>query len=64
MTVINLFIREVQRSSPGYTLRVNYSNVKAEARLTGFFLDTVVGMLDASNHGSMGVVSTFIGAIP
>lgn len=61
---LNKLLRNVQRSSSGYGLHVDFSKGETAGRLSGFFTETgVVGMLEAQNFDTLDMVAPFLGAV-
>lgn len=61
---LNEFLRDVESSSRGYGLHVDFSSGESGLRLSGFFTEHgIVGMLEAKDYDVMDMVSPFIGAI-
>ena len=51
LSLLNCFLREVQYSSPGYGIHVDFSKGLTAGRLSGLFTkDGIVGMLEAADH--------------
>lgn len=65
LNVITAILREVENVSPGYGLKVSYSEIEAQATFNGFVTDTgALGKLEKNSFEAIDTVSPFIEAAP
>ena len=61
---MNNFLREVETSSPGYDLHVDFSKGFTGERLSDLFMDDgLIGMLEAADIKTVDMLSPFLGAL-
>lgn len=61
---LNCFLKQVQRPSPRYGIKVGYSKWACSTRLSGNSGEArVIRMLEVSNFDALEMVSPFIGGI-
>ena len=64
LRAMNCFLSDVDRSSPGFNLRVDFSRRCSGGTLSGLFTETgLVGMLEGADFNSVDMVSPFLGSI-
>ena len=57
-------MQEVEQTSKGYGIHVDYSKGVVGPRLNGFFTENgIIGMLEGKDYEAMDIVSPFLGAI-
>ena len=61
---VNRFLQEVEQTSKGHGIHVDYSKGVVGPRLNGFFTENgIIGMLEGKDYEAMDIVSPFLGAI-